>query len=874
MYNSRNLFQPQPYLTIKREKKLNQIRTTSNVLIFCLLIISFTIISGSVFSAESPVYCSGLHNVGQLSFGITNYGTIGRPPFRDCFTNKKILMAEFPRKSRTVHLYKAGLWVGAVVGRDTLVSTAAETNISNREFNPDVPPLGDISYRSSTDPSNPGYEKAVSEQDFIAVYTDTFTSGVPDLGFDAADFRRHRPLGIEVTQSSYAWSYDYTEDFVLIDYFIRNIGENVLKDVYIGIYMDADVHEDVINQSVNPTPDLPFKEPTEGIDDLGGFIRNYTTIEGECEITHNLNLAWTADNDGDARGANFIAPNIVGMRYLGKPGFDEKLGFNWWIFNSNSRFDFGPQHKQNFRYMGNGAGTPIGDRSKYHLLSNGEIDYDQAFASSISPFNPTWIRPDPRISRIWSSANDIQWLLSIGPYTLQPGSKVSFPLAYVGGEKLHTNAFVWRRYLAHNNDPRRFYSFLDFSDLGNNAIWAGWVYDNPGVDTDGDGYFGDFAVCILDTVLIDSIWVPSVAETTFYTGDGVADWRGAAPPPAPKVWLSQAVNGLKVRFNGGRSETTKDIFSGIIDFEGYNVYIGRDDRESSLSLVASYDRENFRKFIYNPNLKPRPGYVMEVRAPYTLEELRCAYGKFPNPCGDSIFNPLNYRPASPYIHPFHPDSVFYFAKHGSNADQFGSTTPIVKRFPNQLLPSIPPVPDDYTDDGYFKYYDYEFEINNLLATVPYYMNVTAFDFGSPEAGLDPLETSKVLGAAEAFVSGSAGALDDEFTDIYVYPNPYRNDIDYRGQGFEGLTQDNLPRDKVRAIHFANLPPKCTIRIFSLDGDLIRRLSHDVSPSDPTSTHAQWDLISRNRQLIVSGLYYWSVEMPDGSTQIGNFAVIM
>ena len=844
------------------------------VLITRLIFISITLISSTALAAEVPVYCSGLYNVGQLSFAITNFGTLGRPPFRDCFTNKKILMAEFPRKSRTVHLYKAGLWVGAVVGRDTLVSTASESNISNREFNPDVPPFGDITYRSSVDPAIPGFEEAVSEQDFIAIYTDTFTSGVPDLGFDATDFRRHRPLGIEVTQSSYAWSFGYTEDFVLIDYFIKNIGEDVLEDVYIGIYMDGDVHEDVIYQFVNPTPDLPVKEPTDGLDDLGGFIRNFTRKEGACEITHALNLAWTADNNGDSWGPDWFAPNVVGLRYLGKPGSDEKLGFNWWIFNLNSRFDFGPQHRRNFRYMGNGIGTPIGDRNKYHLLSNGEIDYDQAWAASISPYNRIWVQPDPSIARIWSSGGDIQWLLSIGPYTMQPGSKVSFPLAYVGGEQLHTNAFVWKRYLAANNDPARFYTYLDFSDLGNNAIWAGWVYDNPGVDTDGDGYFGDFAVCVLDTVLIDSVWVTSVAETTYYTGDGVPDWKAASPPPAPKIWISQAVNGLKIRFNGGRSETTRDIFSGIIDFEGYNVYIGRDDRESSFSRVASYDRENFRKFIFDQNLRPRPGYVMEISAPYTLEELRCAYGRFPDPCGDSLFDPLIYRPGNPYIHPLYPDSAFYFAKHGSNADQFGSTTPIVKKFPNQLLPSIPPVPDDYTDDGYFKYYEYEFEINNLLATVPYYMNVTAFDFGSPEAGLEPLETSKALGTIEAFVSGSAAALSGEFKDIYVYPNPYRNDVDYRGQGFEGLTDDFLPRDKVRAIHFANLPPKCTIRIFSLDGDLIRELFHDVSPSDPTFSHAQWDLITRNRQLIVSSLYYWSVEMPDGSTQIGKFVVIM
>jgi hypothetical protein len=264
---------------------------------------------------------------------------------------------------------------------------------------------------------------------------------------------------------------------------------------------------------------------------------------------------------------------------------------------------------------------------------------------------------------------------------------------------------------------------------------------------------------------------------------------------------------------------------------------------------------------------------MEVRDPYTLAELRCAYGRTADPCDDSTFDPLRFTPNSPFVNPSYPDSVFYFARHSSNASEFGVTSPIRKIYPNQPFPSVPPVPGDYTTDGYLKYYEYEFEVNGLLPTVSYYVNVTAFDFGSPESGLDPLETSVVIGAIDGFAAGSAEALSGEFKEVYVYPNPYRIDQDYRKRGFEGLTEDFLPDDKVRSIHFGNLPPKCTIRIFSIDGDLIRELTHDYPVGDPSSSHNEWDLITRNRQIVVSGMYYWSVEFPDGSTQIGKLVIL-
>ncbi|MGB2696929.1 MAG: T9SS type A sorting domain-containing protein, partial [Candidatus Zixiibacteriota bacterium] len=76
----------------------------------------------------------------------------------------------------------------------------------------------------------------------------------------------------------------------------------------------------------------------------------------------------------------------------------------------------------------------------------------------------------------------------------------------------------------------------------------------------------------------------------------------------------------------------------------------------------------------------------------------------------------------------------------------------------------------------------------------------------------------------------------------------------------------------RRIHFINLPPKCTIRIFTLDGDLVREIKHDKDPDDPTATHETWDLITRNTQAIVSGIYLFSVESDQGD-QVGKFVIV-
>ena len=158
--------------------------------------------------------------------------------------------------------------------------------------------------------------------------------------------------------------------------------------------------------------------------------------------------------------------------------------------------------------------------------------------------------------------------------------------------------------------------------------------------------------------------------------------------------------------------------------------------------------------------------------------------------------------------------------------------------------------------------------------MPYYVNVTAFDFGSPQSGLGALETSKTVLSQMVYPLHSVDSVEARNLEVYVYPNPYRVDGNYIEDGYEGRNAQYFIPDRLRRLHFANLPARCTIRIYTLDGDLVREIDHDKDSSDPTAMHDEWDMITRNTQRIVTGIYYWVVEEFNGETQIGKFVIIM
>jgi hypothetical protein len=98
---------------------------------------------------------------------------------------------------------------------------------------------------------------------------------------------------------------------------------------------------------------------------------------------------------------------------------------------------------------------------------------------------------------------------------------------------------------------------------------------------------------------------------------------------------------------------------------------------------------------------------------------------------------------------------------------------------------------------------------------------------------------------------------------WVVPNPYRAHAPW--------DRPPVPGDPFgRHLDFMGLPKApCTIRIYTVAGDLVAQIDHDGSNGDG---QASWDLISRNGQDVESGIYLFTVDSALGH-QIGRFVVV-
>jgi hypothetical protein len=500
-----------------------------SLVILIAIIVAPVVLSARSYTGDLPakfaaqpsglyMFCQAEHNVGRLALTINNYGTFGsgdtKAAATDCFTGQALPSAEFPRGSESVYLYVGALWVGAPYGRDTLVSVGVDGWQVQSELNPLESPDGDLIRRSTVNPSSPEYYGAVSEQDFVSIYTDAITSGVPELGVDWMSGASHHPLYVQITQKSYAWSDSMSEDFVIFDCSLKNVGQQPLHDVYLGIFVDGDVSGQ--------------GETSGGWDDISGFIRSTTqsALPWHCgTILDTLNLAWIADNNGDLNYA-IPVPNVTGITVLHSPGGPAAVSYNWWRSNQNKDLDFGPTKNAHYRDLGTGGrGTPEGDRNKYWLMSNHEVDYDQVFAGVTNNADTSWAPIGATIGWTYAPGGDVRYLLSFGPFDAAVGESVPLAFAYVAGKGLHSVASNYENLPYH---PDQFMAGLDFSDLIKNAQRAKLTYDTPGVDTDSDGYAGQFQVCCLESLYVGpgpSDYQCTREDTVFITGDGIPDYK-------------------------------------------------------------------------------------------------------------------------------------------------------------------------------------------------------------------------------------------------------------------------------------------------------------------------------------------------------------
>ncbi|MCB2212492.1 hypothetical protein KQI52_10310 [bacterium] len=880
-------------------------------------------------------------DVGLLWMNITNFGYFGNDgPGRttrldDPCTDDWAPQAEYPGGSGVQYLYRGGLWVGAMIQEEGFeyprVSVGTEGWQGDEELNP-TSPIEERSTRSNAYNclgEFVSHPEAVSEQDFVASYSDTTKvlpgGDVVDHPYDGA----HIPLGIEITQKTYAWSYNYAQDFIIIDYEIENIADKFLKNLYIGLFVDADVGLYANNNHYE--------------DDICGFTSTfeYSPPGSDATDTLTINTAWIADNDGRPNGVSsgtqFSCPDITGSRVVRAPNPKLRTSFNWWISNGDdpANKDFGPSWEDDGAPGGwtSRLGTPVTDADKYFVLSNREFDYDQIYVD-----DPNYLTDHPQEFRdrftgelleehFWKDPDvddpgdladgyDTRYMISWGPlgiydytdesgnqiYRLNPGEKFSMTVAYVAGAGFHdkNNPQITDT----NIEPAKF----NFADFQYNADWAAKVYDNPMVDTfmrpgtalplsedeggQQDNWFGEDVGRDRVFLPADSVgksvtfWNPAegVFETLTYTGpdeDGTElDGRLQAEEdiaPRPELFDYTFANSLFDQgdgvpdFQGPPPPPTPELSYRAEDNDLILQWnsMPSEDPEYEDAFSRQQDFEGYRVYVSNTGQETEFSFVAEFD--------RIDYSFYTS--NDSLL-----------------DSTYY--QH--EIDEYEWTPYITTREFDGLVGTLKPVGlnlgiEDNAEltswmEGDIRYYEYRIKDTNPM--IPRYYAVTAYDYGDYRSGTEPLESAKTANAVYAAPNGTDRKKPG------VVPNPYRADEDYTRQYLRLAYSDDdetsvswenrddgtagyFPQTD-RRIYFYNLPTECLIRIFTVSGDLVDIIKHEAGAPNELSRWsaphaAAWDLNSRNQQQVVSGLYFFSVEdMTDegkGHVDVGKFVII-
>ena len=156
-------------------------------------------------------------------------------------------------------------------------------------------------------------------------------------------------------------------------------------------------------------------------------------------------------------------------------------------------------------------------------------------------------------------------------------------------------------------NPDIYYEKLDFTEFAQTPAGRSGSTTTPAIDTDGDGYRGEFRVCDGDT-----FW---------YKGDGVPDFRADVPPPAPLMKIIPSQGKLTIRWNGYHERVICRSVHPPERFRRVPCLHGPGQTGDEPSLVAQFDYQNYNRFV----MRQRANGTWDWQnkdMPFTLDSLR------------------------------------------------------------------------------------------------------------------------------------------------------------------------------------------------------------------------------------------------------------
>ncbi len=842
-----------------------------------------------------------IHDKGNIVTTVDNWGYIGG------YSYYNLPSGEWPKNSGHNYIGEMKFWMGAVKPNgDTVVAD------SDEDFKP-IPSFisGNNSYdiRLSTDTTSFDYDPSdtaglglgnpangwrVWNADSAGwVYNNVYST--VDSSFHAGgptslqqsfyrfqDGNSPKSLGLEMSQTIYQWNYCYNEDILYVVLEITNVSGVDYPEFAFGIYCDFDIGG--------------FDGAGEN-GRLGDLVARDTTE----------NLAWDYDQDGyDPGWGPLVKTGIMGTKYLETPDGIGMTAFRtgqWeylpeedpgkFLFLNSTQIDTSlPPTDQYYLQCTRGINLTAGKtvRVVYAIVAGQDLNefyanaataqtlYDNHFVGPQPPAEP-FLKArvgDKKVYLSWNDTSEVDIDPLTGKhdfrgYKLYRSSNQGYTWGFAADvvNSCLKNDFqpVTAFQIENFGDPIQ-HTYVDSNLTNGKEYWYCLVsYDAGDTNVPIDPLQSGFGTPGKDSHTAKA--TPRSEPAGFYDAFSTIEhkYSGNGSPSEGSVHpivFNQTWN-KGVEYRVVFSETDELTSWQLINFStGDTVLKNQTIQDGDVKLYSIAD--GMQVVVRNGDRAPHSwGQTTFASAGDTTLHLGYTYG----PTGDAFGFPLGGDKH------FRSTYEIRFTAQGSEGYWLtDDVTPIQLPFEvwnvtfgYQVLAEILDQNQNQvwepTKRDYIGIVDVPYDGNSHPEAFPndhaWFFRFAISDTSFATGDIFTVEGAPVNGADDIFAFRTDGVnitdAKSSLDKIRVVPDPYIVHASWETNKFE------------RKLQFTHLPEICTIRIYTLSGDLITTLQH----SDGSGT-VDWNMLSRDGLDISPGVYFYHVESSVGN-RTGRFALI-